>query len=552
MTQASPCSESRRDVLRFSAAGVASVLVAACAGSTPGDDDASSGGTAGTTGGTGNAGTGGTGNAGAGGTTGGAGGSTGGTTGGAGTGANGGTGVTGGGAGQSSGGAGAGGTPAGGAAGTGTSGSAGTGAGGAGAGGQGTGGVATGGMPPMGGTGGTGSTVDGWKENNGAMCSVPAVPTVSNPKLPDPFKLISGTRISTKAEWTCLRAELSALAQAHIYGAKMPPPDELTATFSGGKLTVNMKVGSQTGSFSVTISGGGSEASPAPCLITCGGSSLGSLSGVATINMSNNSMSQEGKTVGMGGLVHMLYGTAAQKSGSLIGWAWGLSRIIDGLELCPEAGIDVKRIAVTGCSRNGKGALAMGAFDERVALTIPQEGGSGGPAAWRISEEEYRLGQNIQESEEIVGEANWQGADFKQFSKRGMNKGLAADQHTVIALCAPRAVLIIENDIDWLGPVACYGAGVAARKVYEALGIADRIGVSVAANHGHCQIPSSQTAYLTAFVNRFLKGMTADTSGVDDLNTSASTSKLRTFEEADWIDWTVPTLSGSLAWDPFA
>ncbi len=554
MTQASLSSESRRDVLRFSAASVASVLVAACTGATPGDDS-ETGGAGGTTGGTGNAGKGGTGGTtgGAGGTTSaGTGGTTGGTTGGAGTGANGGSGVTGGAAGQPGGASGAGGTPAGGA-GAGTSGSAGSGAGGAGAGGQGAGGVATGGMPPVGGAGGTGSgTGDGGKENNGAMCTIPAIPTVSNPKLPDPFKMISGTRISTKAEWNCLRAELSALAQAHIYGAKMPPPDELTATFSGGKLTVNMKVGSQTGTFNVTISGGGSEASPAPCLITCGGSSLGSLSGVATINMSNNSMSQEGKTVGMGGLVHMLYGTAAQKSGSLIGWAWGLSRIIDGLELCPEAGIDVKRIAVTGCSRNGKGALAMGAFDERVALTIPQEGGSGGPAAWRISEEEYRLGQNIQESQEIVGEANWQGADFKQFSNRGSNKGLAADQHTVIALCAPRAVLIIENDIDWLGPVACYGAGVAARKVYEGLGIADRIGVSVAAGHTHCSFPSSQTAYLTAFVNRFLKGMTADTSGVDDLNTTTTTSKLRTFEEADWIDWTVPTLSGNLAWDPFA
>ena len=32
------------------------------------------------------------------------------------------------------------------------------------------------------------------------------------------------------------------------------------------------------------------------------------------------------------------------------------------------------------CS-NGKGALAVGAFDERVALTIPQESGSGGSAS---------------------------------------------------------------------------------------------------------------------------------------------------------------------------
>jgi hypothetical protein len=554
MSKALPSSESRRDVLRFGAVGAASVLVAACVEQPP-DDDATTGGTGGTTGGAG--GTGGT-TGGMGGTTGGRGGATGGTggttggtggtTGGTG-GTTGGTGV--GGAGAPGGAPGAGGTPAGGSAGVGTSGSAGNGMGGASAG-QGSGGVATGGMPPMGGTGGTGGSMGGGKENNGATCAIGAIPTVSNPKLPDPFKMINGTRISSKDQWNCLRAELSAMAQAHIYGAKMPPPDELTATFSGGKLTVNMKVGSQTGSFTATISGGGSAASPVPCLITCGGSSLGTLSGVAKIDMANNSMDQESKTVASGGLVHMLYGTAAQKSGSLIGWAWGLSRIIDGLELCPEAGIDLKRIAVTGCSRNGKGALAMGAFDERVALTIPQEGGSGGPAVWRVSEAEYKAGQNIQESQEIIGEANWQGTDFKQFATRGNNKGLAVDQHTVIALCAPRAVLLIDNDIDWLGPVASYAGGKTAMKVYEALGIADRIGASVSAEHGHCSFPSSQQAYLTAFVNRFLKGMNTDTSGVDELHTQSKTTKLGSFKEADWIDWTVPTLSGNLAWDPFA
>jgi hypothetical protein len=53
-----------------------------------------------------------------------------------------------------------------------------------------------------------------------------------------------------------------------------------------------------------------------------------------------------------------------------------------------------------------------------------------------------------------------------------------------------------------------------------------------------------------AFINRFLLGMPANTSGVDLLN--ATNSKLRTFNTADWIDWTTPTLSGNLAWDPFA
>jgi hypothetical protein len=35
-----------------------------------------------------------------------------------------------------------------------------------------------------------------------------------------------------------------------------------------------------------------------------------------------------------------------------------------------KANINTKRIGVTECSRNGKGALVAGAFDERIALTI--------------------------------------------------------------------------------------------------------------------------------------------------------------------------------------
>jgi hypothetical protein len=395
-------------------------------------------------------------------------------------------------------------------------------------------------------------TGGGGLEDNSEGCTVPEAPSfdqsVDSPYLPDPFKYIDGSRISSKAEWACLRANLNAIVQKCIYGPKMPPPDSLESTFSGGMLTINMTVGGQSGSFSVSISGGGSESDPAPCLISCGGSSLGQLQGVASITLPSNNIASEQNT---SGLVHTLYGNAAQDSGACIGWAWGLSRIIDALEQHPEAGVDTTRIAVTGCSRNGKGALAMGAFDERVALTIPQEGGSGGPASWKVAAAEYAAGQNIQEAGEIIGEARWMAGEFAQYANpRSNNNRLPGDQHMVIALCAPRAVLVIDNDIDWLGPVACYAGGAAAKPVYEALGVPDRIGVTIAANHGHCMFPQSQRAYLDAFVNRFLKGGSDDTSGVDELN--ATNSTLGTFNWDDFVDWDTPTLSGDLAWDPFA
>src|SRR5262249_28749869 len=61
-------------------------------------------------------------------------------------------------------------------------------------------------------------------------------------------------------------------------------------------------------------------------------------------------------------------------AGQYSAWAWGVSRVIDGLYLVTNSlPIDLKHIAVTGCSYAGKMALFAGALDERVALTIPQE-----------------------------------------------------------------------------------------------------------------------------------------------------------------------------------
>lgn len=77
------------------------------------------------------------------------------------------------------------------------------------------------------------------------------------------------------------------------------------------------------------------------------------------------------------GLFFTLYGSSATASAATA-WVWGVSRIIDALEVSPNAQINLQKIGVTGCSRNGKGALMAGAFDARIALTIPQESGSGG------------------------------------------------------------------------------------------------------------------------------------------------------------------------------
>lgn len=127
-------------------------------------------------------------------------------------------------------------------------------------------------------------------------------------------------------------------------------------------------------------------------------------------------------------------------------WSWGVSRLIDALETTPSANIDAKRLSVTGGSRYGKGALAVGAFEERIALTIPQESGSGGTASWRVSDYQKSQGRNVQTLSQIIGENCWLSKAFSQFS--GQTNKLPVDQHEVLALCAPRG-LLVWGFTDW-------------------------------------------------------------------------------------------------------
>jgi hypothetical protein len=261
--------------------------------------------------------------------------------------------------------------------------------------------------------------------------------------------------------------------------------------------------------------------------------SLASL-GVATVNLPNDSIAQQnsGSSRGMG-MFYTLYGNNAP-AGAMMAWAWGVSRLIDALEQTPSTKIDTKRLAVTGCSRNGKGALIAGAFDERIGLTIPQESGSGGAASWRVSDAQKASGANIQTLGEITGENVWFASSFSQFNNAATK--LPFDHHMVEGLVAPRALLVIENNIDWLGPVSTYDNSVAGHMIWEALGIPDSMGFSLVGGHNHCAFPSAQTAILQAFVRKFLIG-----NGTDSTTVLSNDQNIM-FDKATWVDWTVPTL----------
>lgn len=209
--------------------------------------------------------------------------------------------------------------------------------------------------------------------------------------------------------------------------------------------------------------------------------------------------------------------------GAYCAWPWGISRLIDGLEkVGKKSRIDLSHLAVSGCSFAGKMALFAGAFDERIALTIAQEPGGGGVDAWRVSE---TLG-NV----ETLGRTSyaWFLESMRQFAGKNVNR-LPIDHHELAALIAPRALLVLGNtDYEWLAEESNYVSCQAARVVWKAFGIEDRMGFSIQGGHMHCMLPESQYPEVEAFIDKFLLGKT-------DVDTFVSKADM--FEDVDYLKW---------------
>ena len=146
--------------------------------------------------------------------------------------------------------------------------------------------------------------------------------------------------------------------------------------------------------------------------------------------------------------------------GIIAAWASGFSRAIDYLET--DADIDAQRIAVVGHSRNGKAAMLAGAFDERIALTIAHQAGCGGTAPSRGT-----VGESVARINTVF--PHWFNATFKQFND--CPDRLPFDQHSLLALAAPRPVLLSNAaDDEWANPVGQFTDLQAADRVCRFLG----------------------------------------------------------------------------------
>jgi hypothetical protein len=411
-------------------------------------------------------------------------------------------------------------------------------------------------------------------ENTGAHYRAPNFPPFAQlpiiRPLPDPFKSMDGFRRPWFNDWERRRNEIKAAIEKYEIG---PVPDyhdcTITANYvppasgsSNGTLTVNVTRNGKT----LTLTSGvyipqGMGDGPFPAVIPMEISLTFSFNGqtftfppppppdygslpasiftglpIATVGYVSTQVTAynfSSPSDHTSDPFYQLYPeycegicTGTSNQGEYAAWSWGVSRLIDGIQIATHQSvnpmpIDMKHLAVTGCSFAGKMALFAGAFDERIALTIAQESGGGGATSWRVSHEIEANG-----TVEDVDDTNydWFAGQLQQFSGDNVYK-LPVDQHELMAMVAPRALLETGNtEFYWLSNGSNYVAARAAQRVYNALGIGDRFGFYIDGNHNHCATLPAESTPITNFVNKFMLGQASANTDVEVYPNPADTT----------------------------
>lgn len=353
----------------------------------------------------------------------------------------------------------------------------------------------------------------------------------AQPGFPDPLAMLNGERVRTQADWERRRRpELKALFQRYMYG-EIPKAVRMEATlravhsdFLGGAATLKLiTLASPRGGpqIDLMLVVPNERPNPAPVFLAlnfCGNHALtadprvplsrgwlydfcagcvdhkateaarGAESrswpleqivkrGYALASFCSSDIDSD-RTAVSNGIYAWLAAGDPQKirpahRGSIAAWAWGFHRCVD--YLTTDGDIDPARIAAVGHSRNGKAALLATAFDERIALAIPLQAGSGGSAPSRVKAElaaPQANGHPIAETTSLINRnfPHWFNAAFKEFD--GVPERLPFDQHCLVALCAPRPVLFANAQDDrWANPPGQFDILKAAAPVYRLMGV---------------------------------------------------------------------------------
>lgn len=309
-------------------------------------------------------------------------------------------------------------------------------------------------------------------------------------ELPDIFLMNNGKRVDNPADWRKRREELKEKLQYYEYGHFAPSSPVMVVSISPDTIikcgeermtrkSVKLKTGTGgTITFTVNLFMQGNG--PFPVIIDgdmCWGSLLKRLKPegllslvkrgyiIAEFDRTKFTPDQDIRSKAGFPPDHNF------DSGAILEWAWGFHRTVD--YLLTLSIIDKTKICVTGWSRGGKTALLAGAFDERIALVNPNCSGTCGSGPLRFIDTGSETIDDIAKTRFPY----WFCSNFQNFLGSNRDK-LPVDQHSLIALVAPRAYLCTNGLKDkWANPRGTAQAHLAAREVYTALGADEKMGI---------------------------------------------------------------------------
>ncbi len=175
----------------------------------------------------------------------------------------------------------------------------------------------------------------------------------------------------------------------------------------------------------------------------------------------------QGLTTGIIGLCNKGQPRKPDDWGALRAWAWGASRALDYLET--DKDVNAKQVGIEGLSRYGKAALVTMAYDERFAIGFIGSSGQGGAKIMRRD-----FGERV-ENVASAGEYHWMAGNYIKYAGPKTPKDLPVDSHMLVALCAPRPVLVSvgAEKLDgngWIDAKGNFLGAAGAGPVYELLG----------------------------------------------------------------------------------
>jgi endo-1,4-beta-xylanase len=378
--------------------------------------------------------------------------------------------------------------------------------------------------------------------------------------LNDPFQFFNGQRVKTRQDWDRRRDEIKALMQYYEFGVKPARPAVFSAiSVTAGQarnITISMADNGRNASFAPRLTlptpeqaAASGKTAPFPVIVSLdfavGNGNANYLNaGYAVFSIPTGSVQSD--NVAHTGAIFDLYPydvAAGTDFGCLMGWAWGASRSVDALEylLANDASftVDVNgaatplvaldKLAVTGFSRWGKGALVAGMMDERFAVTHAGASGSGGAAPYRFMPFGNQYTWGFTGGSETLGDhMRHQTHNSNEMMRRflndtdpsalqprmyhtkthGFGERLPFDHHLEIAAIAPRAVLIANTNDDYGNNAEGDAIGVlGARPVFDYLGAGDKLALDLYMGGGGHSLKLPQQHNFVRFLEFVLYGV---------------------------------------------